>query len=926
MNKKCKGFLLSIPYLLLAIISFGASFFPPGLKWQVLETDHFIIHFHDGEEEIAKELSRIAEEVAEEIVPFLRHKPKGKTQIVLSDNTDYCYGFAMAFPNNAIYISPTPPSPEFLSIRYGDWLRLVISHEYTHVLHMDTISGFPHYLRSIFGRIIIPNAIQPIWLLEGLAVYNESKMDTGGRLSDPFYDMILRQAVLEDRINSLDQIRGYHLKSWPSRTTPYVYGGSLFKYMAEKYGEERFSEINYGYSRYFFTISPESWAIRTATGIGSETLYHEWIKWVKERYHKQLMEIKKVGITISKRLTYRGFIAANPTFSPDGRYIAYMERNMDGQDCLRIMREDGKEDHKLVNGDFSHLSFSFSPDGEEVVFSQKVVEKGFSTYSDLYIFNLVSKKLKRLTYGKRAKDPSFSPDGKYIVFVTNELGSNRLMVMDTYSGDISPLTSDRPHVQYSNPSFSSDGKKIVYTCWEKGYQDIFVMDVESKDIIPITHDKAQDITPSWLPDSSGIIFSSDRTGVYNLYIYSLKGRKLYRITNVISGAFSPCVSKEGKVTFVSYSADGFDIHLMDLDKATWQEVPITHHPSPITQRPSPNTQYPIPNTLNYNPLPTLLPKFWFPALGLDEEGLQLGFLSGGKDVLYEHSYSINARYGLNSKRLVYNLRYTNDQFYPSFTIGVSSNIVPYLVNDKFYWEEEKERILDLSFPINSINSKQRFSIRYSVEKLKPITSPPKEYTRGELCGSTISWEFSNTRKFGSSISEVGGRHISISYSIMDKSLGSDFNINKYRFTWSEYIGLPFKHHVLAIRFAYGLVTGDTVFQRQFKIGEDTGFGLLRGYKSYRGSNIYLVNLEYRAPVCNIERGLDFLPLFFDRVHHTVFLDLALNVHVKVSTGLELRVDTHIFYHIPITLRAGIAYGFNEGGKKLLPIIGIGTSF
>ena len=51
---------------------------------------------------------------------------------------------------------------------YDDWMRLLITHEYTHIVQMDMVNSLPEVLSNIFGNLYFPNMFQPIWLIEGL--------------------------------------------------------------------------------------------------------------------------------------------------------------------------------------------------------------------------------------------------------------------------------------------------------------------------------------------------------------------------------------------------------------------------------------------------------------------------------------------------------------------------------------------------------------------------------------------------------------------------------------------------------------------------------------------------------------------------------------------------------------------------------------
>ena len=132
----------------------------PELKWQTLETEHFNIHFHQGLESIAKKGALIAEQTYQPIMDQLEVKDFGKTDIVFSAEDEIMNGFAM--PSNQIFIWV---SQNDVAGHFGGsdkWLKLVITHEFQHVVQMQAHRTWA----GIFGGITIPS-----WWIEGMAEY-----------------------------------------------------------------------------------------------------------------------------------------------------------------------------------------------------------------------------------------------------------------------------------------------------------------------------------------------------------------------------------------------------------------------------------------------------------------------------------------------------------------------------------------------------------------------------------------------------------------------------------------------------------------------------------------------------------------------------------------------------------------------------------
>ena len=60
-----------------------------------------------------------------------------------------------------------------------DWLRLVLAHEFTHIVHLDRSRGMMTAARCVFGRapFVMPNLFLPTWQIEGVATWQESAID-----------------------------------------------------------------------------------------------------------------------------------------------------------------------------------------------------------------------------------------------------------------------------------------------------------------------------------------------------------------------------------------------------------------------------------------------------------------------------------------------------------------------------------------------------------------------------------------------------------------------------------------------------------------------------------------------------------------------------------------------------------------------------
>jgi len=165
----------------------AASLFDPLYKFRRLPTEHFLIYFHQGEDRMAGRLAIIAEEAWRKLERPLGTKPPPLTHVVLVDQTELSNGYTYVLPRDTVVIDAVWPSGSEFIGSLDDWLTLVFTHEFTHVVHLDRSEGWARVVRNVFGRVAyaFPNLYLPGWQIEGLATYEETAITGDGRLHAP---------------------------------------------------------------------------------------------------------------------------------------------------------------------------------------------------------------------------------------------------------------------------------------------------------------------------------------------------------------------------------------------------------------------------------------------------------------------------------------------------------------------------------------------------------------------------------------------------------------------------------------------------------------------------------------------------------------------------------------------------------------------
>ncbi|MEN8190326.1 MAG: hypothetical protein ABFS19_10800, partial [Thermodesulfobacteriota bacterium] len=327
----------------------GAVSHHPSLDWRTLESDHFLIHFHNGELELARQTAAVAESAHERLSRFFNWQPADKTDVVLSDEADNGGGFAMAIPYNRTTIRVSPAAARLTGT--DDWLERLFVHEYTHILHLDKAGGAPLWLRNIFGRLpfFFPGMLQPSWLLEGLSSYMERDDEYGaatrGAAGSTYYDSIMRLETAHGikPLNQVSMSLDNSLSDWPGFLTRYTYGLHFYQFLESRYGKEAVMRLVEEYSDNLipFMINSNSQRI---LGKSLGQLWQEFEQYLHDRYDEKIRSITDSGYRAETVISSHKS-AYSPTMIKDTLY--YLEYN--GFEHRRLMRMREGTAEKLID-------------------------------------------------------------------------------------------------------------------------------------------------------------------------------------------------------------------------------------------------------------------------------------------------------------------------------------------------------------------------------------------------------------------------------------------------------------------------------------------------------------------------------------------------------------------------------------------------
>ncbi len=128
--------------------------------------------------------------------------------------------------------------------------------------------------------------------------------------------------------------------------------------------------------------------------------------------------------------------------------------------------------------------------------------------------------------------PQWSPDGSRLMFAS-PLGGSDLWTIPATGGFPVPLDVDMGEVAFlqgHQPTFSPDGKWIAYISNKTGAAEMFATSLEDGRAIQLTHLGARINSYSWSPDSRWIAVANDRSGSYDIYKVAVPTGAITRLT------------------------------------------------------------------------------------------------------------------------------------------------------------------------------------------------------------------------------------------------------------------------------------------------------------------------------------------------------------------------------------------------------------
>jgi len=907
-----------------------AQFVDPSLRWRTLDTEHFSVHFAEHYRSQAQVVAQVAESVYPRITGWLKWKPESRTQIVVLDSLDFSNGYASPFPFNFIGIILSPPDEGEL-LQNREWLELVLTHEFTHVVHLDQARGPAGALRRIFGRYLVlplpftllfpsgfPNLLEPNWMIEGLAVYSESDWNRGyGRLGQSHFEGMMR-AESARGLRSLAEVnaegRGFPLNR------DYLYGSYFFLFLAERYGPDAIPRYVETYSGRWFPFRVHS-TPRLVTGKAMDELWLEYNQWLNARFAGKPGREPDGGGDI----IVHDWSITSPLRAPRGDRW-YVQGN--GYTRRKLMRQTLGGDVEAVRNAESGTRLAAFPDGE-LLLSQPEICNNYNYYYDLYRLG-PGDRLSRLTRCGRFRFSAPIEDGR-IAAIRVVSGEAEVVLLNS-RGELE-RSLYRAASGEALTGLAAKGETVVVTSL-RGERWSLVEIAEGKSSVLVS-DRAVKHSPRFGDSASEIYFVADYGNVDNVWSWRRGDRSLARWTDARNGVKEISAPLSGEMLVTTIEADGDVLRVLSLPGAPLEVRRAAAEAAPSAAPPvgasPPGEDRP------YSAWSSLRPRYWLPSGYAADGALALGLATGGQDALGLHQYALAPLYEITQHQALGSAAYVYDNRHGLLLNRTMTVKASTANNQKSTGRDIQAYDIDETAQWVSLWRHLRFNVRYywglggaldreTLHDLAAGTSTPRD----ERVLGLVSGVDTRREQFLSEGPSQG--QLLRLFAETSNGLRGAYSGNFYRGDWRAY--LPAGRTVVSLRWnqAYSQPQAEAI-----QLGgagasfSEEAFALpvldqrefpLRGYRSgeavLTGHRTSLVTLEWRVPISDVDLHFMVPPVGVNRISMSVFTEAGAAWdnpprHWYKSGGMELLYEARAGYLLGVQLRIGVAKGFEAPG-------------
>ncbi len=497
-------------------------------KWRYYSTENFDIYFYDGGNEIAHMAAEYLEKNFNRLNDMLGYAPYTKTEIFLYNSVTDLQQSNIGVKDNSFEVAgQTEFIKPLVEIAYpGNASKF--KEELIYKISKMFIKDMMYggKLSDMFQNSILLTL--PDWYIDGAARYTAFGWDVE-------MDDFIRDVMINDQFTKLNKFTG---------TDAGIIGQSIWNYIGEHYGQSYVSNI-LNLTR---IIRNEEKSISGSLGISFKSFLTEWQNYYLQQASFVSENYKFPSSDKQVFANNKGYLISEIKLSPEGNYMAYAV-NFRGSYKVVLENIGTKKKRKVIlTGGYKVLDQEFDP-----------------------CIPLISWK-----------------DENTLVIINIRYGKNFLWIYNVPSGRKTKKQLTRIN-QIKDFDIAKGGNLAVLSADRNGHSDLYLISLRRNSIKRITNDLFDDINPRFIPGTSSIVFSSNRTtdtinnrnvkiedikDNYNLFIYSIDSTKktVYRLTNTISNDIKPVGVSKNEIFYLSDQQGIFNLYTYNITDRLYHQV------------------------------------------------------------------------------------------------------------------------------------------------------------------------------------------------------------------------------------------------------------------------------------------------------------------------------------------------------------------
>ena len=717
----------------------------PALKWYQINTPNFKIIYPKGFEVQANRMANTMEHIRTPEANTMGTLPS-KISIVLQNQSSISNAFVSITPRRSEFY--TMPSQNYNFIGNNDWMNLIASHEYRHIVQFQhSKRGFNKLLYYLFGNntlSVMSYVSVPPWFWEGDAVVTETAFTQSGRGRIPYFDLVFKTNLMEGRtFNYNKQFLRSYKHNIPDH---YVLGYNMVSYLRQKTGNpDIWKKITARAWNTPFVPFTFSSAMKKEAGMYVKDLYKEMAIDLQKKWKDQ---IDSIQLTPFEKVNPRSSSAYTDYLYPqelENGSVLTMKSGIGNIEELVVLAN-GKE-KKVFTPGIINSSGMLSVTNNRVVWNEYRYDPRWRvrTYSVIMGYDLGNRSKRVISKNSRYASAAISPDGYKVATVesTTEY-KTRLVVLDYFSGEVLKEFGNPENDFISMPRWDEKNQSIYALSTNEKGKAIVKFDFASGNSSALT-EYTQENVGYPVPFGEYVLFNSPRSGIDNIYAMHSTTGKRYQITNSKYGAYNPTVSKDGKTIYYNEQGrDGMDVVKTSVTQNEWKEVrnefyePSSSYQHLVEQENNPDLFKNVPSekfpTKKYSKAGHMFnPYGW--GLYFNDDLTQADIGISSQDVLSTTRLNAGYTFDINERTGAWNAGISYQGFYPiidlNFSKGTRSvnegdvNTEDWLINKQndttiiksnknvtFDWRENNVE-LGLRVPLLTTSSKYLSSVTFS---------------------------------------------------------------------------------------------------------------------------------------------------------------------------------------------------------------------